>query len=89
MVSDLSDYRWSSYCCKGEGKTDLVVDFDSPYLSQRNSATERQEAYAEFILATVPEYELKPIRDSFQRGQLIGSNQFCEEISLKIGIHFF
>jgi putative transposase len=88
MVSDLSDYRWSSYCCKGEGKKDLVVDFDSFYLSQGNSATERQEAYAEYVLATVPEYELKLIRDSLQRGQLTGSNRFREEISLKLGIRF-
>jgi putative transposase len=50
--------------------------------------SQRQSAYAEYVLGTVPEDELKLIRESLQRGQLTGSRRFREEISAKIGIRF-
>jgi putative transposase len=88
MVTHPGQYRWSSYGCKGEGKKDPVVDFDSSYLAMGRNKSQRQSAYAEYVLGTVPEDELKLIRESLQRGQLTGSRRFREEISAKIGIRF-
>jgi len=88
MATNPAEYRWSSYACKGEGKQDLVVDFDTSYLARGGNESERQVAYAEYVLGTVPEYELKLIRESLQRGQLTGSDRFREEIFLKLGIRF-
>jgi len=65
---------------------DLVVDFDPLYLALGSNENERQVAYAEYVLGTVPDNELKLIRESLQRGQVTGSERFREEISLRLGI---
>ena len=70
MVADLSEYKWSSYLCKVKGKKDPVVDFSPSYLSLGASASERQQAYSEYLTETIPEYELKLIRDALQRGHV-------------------
>jgi len=59
MATEPARYRWSSYACRGEGKKDLLVDFDSAYLAHKNNAIERIVAYAGYVLDTVPEYEIK------------------------------
>jgi len=44
--------------------------------------------YAEYVLDTSPDYEIKLIREASQRGQLTGKNRFHEEIAMKTGIRF-
>jgi len=82
------EYRWSSYGCRGEGKKDLVVDLDTSYLALGNNNSQRWAAYTEYVLGTVPDYEIKLIRESLQRGQLTGSDRFREEIFSRLGIRF-
>jgi len=86
MVDDLSKYRWSSYLCKVEGKEDSVVDFPRSYLALGNSLFERQQAYSRYLLDTIPEYELKLIREALQRGQVTGGDRYRQEISKRLGI---
>jgi putative transposase len=62
MVNHPFEYRWSSYAAKVGGQKDPVVDLHASYFSMGNSADERQKAYAEYVLETVPEYEIKLIR---------------------------
>jgi putative transposase len=88
MVTHPGKYRWSSYGCRGEGKKDLVVDYDSAYLALGKNKRQRQSAYAEYVLGTVPDHELKLIREALQRGQLTGSNRFREKIFSRHGIRF-
>lgn len=76
---DPAEYRWSSYAAKVIGTRDPVVDFHSFILSLGDSRQERQKAYAEYVLGTVPEYEIKLIREALQRGQLTGSERFRAE----------
>lgn len=86
MVTDPADYRWSSYSCKVTGKYDAVVDFPPTYLAMGENQTDRQKSYADYIKATVPEYEVKLIRDALQRGQLTGGDKFRAEVERKLGI---
>jgi putative transposase len=86
LVTDPTHYKWSSYAAKVIGKKDPVVDDHPFYLSLGENAQERQKAYAEYVLGTVPEYELKLIRDALQRGQLTGSDRFRAQIEKKLGI---
>ena len=86
MVTDPAQYKWSSYGAKGLGKRDLVVDLPQFYLSLGDTEEERQKAYKEYVLGTVPEYEIKLIREALQRGQLTGSDRFRDEIEKKLGI---
>ena len=86
MVVDLSEYMWPSYLCKVKDKKDPVVDFHPSYLSLGASASERQQAYSEYLTETIPDYELKLIRDALQRGQVTGGDRFRKEISGRLGI---
>ena len=86
MVSESTEYRWSSYACKAIGIDDKLVDLDSQYVTLGNDTLERQRAYKKFIKGSIPEFELKVIREALQRGQLTGSEYFQREIFKKHGI---
>jgi putative transposase len=86
MVADPGEYKWSSFNRKAKGKRDPVVDLPVNYMSLGKNARERQEMYSEYVSGTVPEYELKLIRDALQRGQVTGGEKFRHEVSRKLGI---
>ena len=86
MVSDPSEYRWSSYSCKVKGSEDTLVDFDNQYLALGKNAPERERGYKKCIKDSIPEHELKVIREAVQRGQLTGSGRFQRDICKKYGI---
>jgi len=56
------------------------------YLSLGDTAQERRKAYEEDVLATLPDYELKLIREMLQRGQLTGGDHFRKEFEKELGI---
>lgn len=41
---------------------------------------ERRERYMDFVIRTIPDAELKLIREALQRGQLTGSAKFVEDV---------
>ena len=86
MVDDPGSYKWSSYACKARGGVDKVVDFDNQYMALGNTEKERHAAYEEYVKDTIPEFELKLIREAIQRCQLTGSEQFREQIFKKLGV---
>ncbi len=86
MVIDPAQYQWSSYRTKVFGKRDMVVDLPQFYPSLGGTEQERQTAYKKYVFGTVPEYEIKLIREALQRGQLTGSDRFRGEIEKKFGI---
>jgi len=55
-------------------------------LALGDSESDRQKAYAEYVHGTVPEYEIKLIKEAIQRGQLTGSDRFKAQIEKKLGI---
>jgi len=69
-------------------KKDPVVDFDESYLGLGRNKSARQAAYAHYVRDTIPEDEIKLIRDALQRGQLTGGKRFRQEISRRLGIRF-
>ncbi|MDH3328247.1 MAG: hypothetical protein OEM01_03350 [Desulfobulbaceae bacterium] len=64
MATDPAEYSWSSYNAEVHGRKDKVVDFHSTYSGQGESEDIRQKSYAEYVLGTVPEYEIKLIREA-------------------------
>ena len=86
MVTAPGEYKWSSFNRKAKGKKDPVVDFSANYMSLGKNARERQKAYSKYVSETVPEYELKLIREAIQRGQVTGGDKFRQEVSKKLGI---
>ncbi|WP_339136671.1 MAG: transposase [Candidatus Electrothrix sp. GW3-4] len=86
MVTDPAQYQWSSYGAKVYGRRDTVVDLPQFYLSLGDTEQERQTAYKKYVFGTVPEHEIKLIREAVQRGQLTGTDRFRGEIEKKLGI---
>jgi putative transposase len=87
MAIQPEDYQWSSYGIKTTGKPDLVVDLDHIYEALGSNKSERQKAYREYVLKTIPEEELKLIREALQRSQVTGGNRFREQLQKKHNIH--
>lgn len=85
IVSAPEDYRWSSYREKIGISEQVLLDFDPLYLSMASAQTERQEKYREFLEKSIPEEEIKRIRQAIQRGQLTGGDRFVDEIEVKMG----
>ena len=55
IVSDPSDYRWSSYRCYGLGEADPIIDVSPIYESMGRNAKERQKTYRDLIFARIAE----------------------------------
>jgi len=86
MVEDPSAYTWSSFAKKAKGTPDPVVDYDRVYTALGDKAAERQKVYEEYVSQTIPEEELKLIRDSIQRNQVTGGKRFREQLEKKLKI---
>ena len=85
MVDDPANYRWSSCPAKVGRTTQAWLDLDPFYLGMGHSEAERAENYATWLKETVPEQELQRIREAVQRGQLMASGTFAQELSEKLG----
>ncbi len=84
IVSDPSEYRWSSYSSKiGEKKLEWL-DYDPCYMGLAGSDKERVDKYADWVKSVIPDGELELIRRSLQRGQLTGGSRFVDEVEGKI-----
>lgn len=84
MVSDPSEYRWSSYGSKCGNNKQEWLDYDPRYLALADNQDKREKMYAEWVMGTIPDGEFEKIRQSLQRGQLTGSNRFIDEVEQKI-----
>lgn len=86
MVESPSNYPWSSFGIKSKGVPDEVVDFDSVYEAIRDTSKECQKAYQAYVLETIPDEELKLIRDFVQRNQVTGGSKYREQQEKKYKI---
>lgn len=85
MVSAPCDYAWSSYRAKLGLETCNWLDNDPAYMSLADNDEARRSAYAAWIGRGASVSELRLIREASQRGQLIGSNRFREEVARRTG----
>lgn len=88
MVDDPANYRWSSCPAKVGLTQQPWLDLDPYYLSLGASDVQRAKSYAAWLRETVPELELKLIREATQRGQLTATERFAKELSEKLSRRF-
>jgi putative transposase len=66
LVSDPSDYRWSSYRSNGFGVHDRLIVPHSSYLSLGESSICRQQTWRELCGEAIPPEELFEIREALR-----------------------
>jgi len=85
MVAHPRDYRWSSYRYRAMGISDRLLDDDPWYAGLGTSSEERREKYRGWIESEVNQGEWDEIRQSTQRGRLIGRETFQKQIEAMTG----
>jgi putative transposase len=85
IVADPAAYRWSSCADKVQGGGFAWLDRDPVYLGLGVTAEERQARYRQLMLDAVDADEMQLMRQSIQRGGLIGGSGFVEEIAALTG----
>ena len=86
MVEFPWEYRWSSCGVKVGKQAQSWLDQDPFYLSLGDTEESREISYQDWLLKSIPDEELKLIRDAAQRGQLTGDKNFIDDIAEKSGL---
>ena len=84
MVKNPTDYPWSSYISKAEGRPDELIDEDPVYIGLGKTDKERQSNYKKLFLEDISDKELKLIRFHTQKGGVIGSENFIAQMTEKL-----
>lgn len=85
MVSDPADYKWSSYQCSALGKRSELFSPHPEYLALGSDDQLRQENYRALFSAHVDKAMVSDIRDSLNKGLVLGTDQFKEQIEALFG----
>jgi putative transposase len=72
LVSDPSEYRWSSYRANALGVNDEVIVPHSLYLALGESSGSRQRSWRELCRDPIPSEQLLDIRELVHRGGVLG-----------------
>jgi putative transposase len=89
LTQDLSDYVWSSFQPKAEGKFSEIIDEDVCYSALGTTQKQRQENYKRHFLTNTSEKELDFIRVTTQRCGVIGNPKFTAEVAKLAGRDIF
>jgi len=85
MVVSPFDYKWSSYGVNAHGlKADLCTPHSS-YLSLSDSVCERLDKYRDLFSKQLPPDMLNNIRQSTQKGLVLGTSEFQKQMSDLLG----
>jgi putative transposase len=84
MVSNPSQYRWSSYRRNAQGKDDHLITPHELYQRLGRTVDARCDAYKALFRAHIDEEDLKDIRSALQTGTPLGNDYFKEKIEKKL-----
>ncbi|MBQ0712862.1 MAG: transposase [Porticoccus sp.] len=85
MVTDPSDYIWSSYHSNGLGVKSTLCTPHSEYMALGDNLEKRLSSYRELLKGHVDSDLITDIRQSINRGLLLGSERFKDEVELLYG----
>lgn len=85
MVTDPSEYRWSSYRCNGLGVADALVAPHERYLALGLEADERRAAYRGLFRSELETEALAEVRTASNGGLPLGSERFRAQIAATLG----
>jgi putative transposase len=85
IVSDPSEFPWSSHRCLALGKADDVVTPHSLYLGLATDDPERRRRYRMMFDRPIPAETMTAIRNSVQKGWALASEEYCSELASRSG----
>ncbi len=85
MVDDPADYLWSSYRANAFGVKTTLLSHHQCYIDLGGTATERQNHYRCLFVDQIPTHLITDIRYAVNKGLLLGSEQFREELEVMSG----
>ena len=86
MVSESSDYPWSSYHANVKGDTDLTITPHSVYLRLGRTKSLRQSSYRALFDKALSNNLINEIQQTTQTGTPLGSEKFRNEIEELLGV---
>lgn len=84
MVTQPSEYPWSSYRHTALGRPDDIMTNHPLYHALGATPQERQTAYREFFTGQVADKTLDAIRGTTNKGWGLGNNRFRERIATQL-----
>jgi putative transposase len=86
MVSDPSEYRWSSYRHNGLGQADTRITPHPLYTALGTDGANRQTVYRALFRSELDDEAIADIRLALSQGQPLGSERFSEAMCAATGI---
>ncbi len=80
MVDKPGDYPWSSYASNAESKNNTLITSHEVYSQLGVNETERQLAYRQLFRLGIGATDLDALREATNKGWVLGSDRFREEI---------
>jgi len=80
MVEQPGDYPWSSYASNAEGKNNTLITSHEVYSQLGVNETGRQLAYRQLFRLGIGKTDLDALREATNKGWVLGSDRFREEI---------
>lgn len=81
-----AQYRWSSYRANAQGKVDSLITPHPVYLKLGATTEERLVAYKKIYRARIDEDQLRSIRNAWQTGTPLGSDEFKATVERKLNV---
>ena len=85
MCLSPENYTWSSYQSNALGKSIHLLTHHALYNSLGNTESERQDRYRKLFEDSLKESEIQSIRESTNKGWVIGSDKFKVYIETQLG----
>ncbi len=86
MVTDPSEYRWSSFPCHGLGRDDPLVSPFPEWEDLGRSEAERRKRWRAKVCAAQSEAELMTVRGSLRSGRPFGASDWTEQMAKRLNI---
>ena len=85
MVEGPDMYPWSSFRCNSMGQEDDLVTQHALYNSLGQNVIQRQGAYLGLFSASIDDSEMESIRESTNKGWVLGNDRFKDQVSDLLG----
>lgn len=82
MVDHPREYPWSSYAANALGAENELITKHTLYRQLGTNAAMRQSAYRQLFRAAIGSADLEAIRESTNKGWVLGNDRFREKIEL-------